>query len=130
MSLHYEFALACFLVPNTPEQVLNTLRYMTRSEEYEFDNPPEHRLFKGDDWRTLLQLPLPEGLYPGNLHSTFRQVYVHAVGGYRYTLGFRTWVHEDGFNESWWLFLPWLAHTAKRSAMWDTSASCTLCNQP
>jgi hypothetical protein len=46
---YYDFFLACDLFPDVSAQVLATLRYMTRAEDYEFHDPPEHPLFQYRD---------------------------------------------------------------------------------
>ena len=49
MSDHYDFRLACDLRADVPQQVLDTLRYMTREVEYDFNNPPDHIIFEAAD---------------------------------------------------------------------------------
>jgi hypothetical protein len=63
MSVHYEFATACDLKPDTPQQIIDTLAYMARTHDYEFHNPPAHPLFQSvhvngetvESWRIMLQ---------------------------------------------------------------------------
>jgi hypothetical protein len=55
VSLHFEIAVACDLRPDTSPQVVDTLRYMLRVEEYPFDDPPDHPWFEGAGWRSFLR---------------------------------------------------------------------------
>src|SRR5262245_17099578 len=107
MSYHYDFALACDLKADTPQQVIDTLAYMARKADYPYNNPPAHSFFdEGWHWRYMLQM-LPEETYsPGNVGSCFRRAY-RAEGVYRYTLGFRCWMLDDTFY--WASFTDWLA---------------------
>jgi hypothetical protein len=113
MSLHFEFTLTLDLKPETPQQVIDTLAYMTRSEEYEFSDPPSHPWFESDDeWRETLQAD-PEATHlPGNQWTVFRQAYrytQHGVDQYRWTLSFRREMLDDEFYEDWWQLADWLA---------------------
>lgn len=67
MSFHFEFALACDLKPDTPRHVLDTLQYMTRSDEYEYpyEKAPDHLFFEGHDWTDMLQHHGTEPRFPG-----------------------------------------------------------------
>ncbi len=115
MSLHFDLAIACDLKPDTPQQVINTLQYMTRTEDYDFHDPPAHEFFTrpGPDWRLILQIPhgtMPYG-FPGVAGSSFRRVYHHTQFGvdvYRHTLSFRREMLDDSFYD-WWPFAEWLA---------------------
>lgn len=64
MSDHYDYAIHCEFSHLLPQPVIDTLRYMTRTEDYPFDAPLDHPFFAAQDfgdagvyepWRTLLQ---------------------------------------------------------------------------
>ena len=112
MSLHFDFAIACDLKPDTPQQVIKTLAYMTRTEDYPFDSPPDHPFFEGDEWRETLRTE-PDGTYcPGDLGRSFRRAYRYdrlGVHHYRYTLSFRCYMKDDEFYDMAWPLIDWLA---------------------
>lgn len=112
MSLHFDFALACYLKPDTPQEVLDTLQYMTRSEDYEFGDPPDHPFFKGEYWSNMLQIRTGTAHFPGEFGSIFRRTYRYTQADadvYRYTLSFRCHMLEEEFHEKWWAFAQWIA---------------------
>jgi hypothetical protein len=39
MSICYEFALECQIKRDVSQKVIDTLKYMTRSQKYDFDTP-------------------------------------------------------------------------------------------
>lgn len=43
----YEFAIMCDLKPDVSQEVIDTLRYMTRSDDSDFETSLEHPLFIG-----------------------------------------------------------------------------------
>jgi hypothetical protein len=51
----YDLLVNCDLKADIPQQVLETLQYMVRVEDYDFDDPPQARVFEGHDWRELLR---------------------------------------------------------------------------
>jgi hypothetical protein len=117
MSIHYDFALACDLKPDTPQQVLDTLAYMTRSADYPFHDPPAHPLFGAqdidgeavEDWRIMLHER--ESRFPGEAGSRLRPAYrytQHGVDQYRYTFSFRQEVLDDAIGE-YIALAQWLA---------------------
>jgi len=114
LSAHFDLAIALDLKPDTPQQVLDTLRYLMRTEDYDFDNPPDHEFFtRWDDqhWRNWMPLAENSTYSPGEAGSSLRRVYRYTQHGqdvYRYTFSFRCWMLDDGFYE-WWPFAKWLA---------------------
>ncbi len=112
MSLHFDFALACYIKPDTPQQVLDTLQYMTRTEDYNFDQPPRHPFFQDEYWRNMLKALMDSTCFPGQFGGTFRRVHRYTqanVEAYRYMLSFRCYMLEDEFHENWWPFAQWIA---------------------
>jgi hypothetical protein len=111
MSLYFDGAIFCDLKSDVPQQVIDTLQYMARVEDYTFDSPPDHDFFKVDGWRDWLRTKV--ACAPGFVGCEFRKVYRYTqqnVDYYRYTLSFRRCMHDDvAFYVLWWLFLPWLA---------------------
>jgi hypothetical protein len=109
MSLHFEVAIACDLRPDTSPQVLDTLRYMLREEEYAFDNPPAHRFFEGSGWRSFLGIPdwVP---FAGEIGGSLRLAVRHGPdgSGYRHTLSIRSFMLDDQLYDGF-EFLEWLA---------------------
>ncbi len=82
MSDHYDFRLACDVRADTPQQVIATLRYMTRADDYDFNGPPSHPFFASvelydgeayDTWRHILQCG--EGYTPGVFGSSLHEAY-------------------------------------------------------
>lgn len=121
MSICYEFGFDCQIKQDVSQEILETLNYMTRSQEYDFD-PPEidHPMFKeGSDWkwtfevdgqkRTVIRYEWRTFLcnYPregeqyllGKFGSTFEN----------YRLCCRRLSRDDEFDNVWWLLLPWIA---------------------
>lgn len=111
MSLHFELFLAMDLKPDTPQNILNILEYMTHSEDTEFKaSLPSDFLNEVDDWLYILRKE--EARIPGELGSVFRRAYRYTQSGqdvYRYTLGFRVFLLDDYFYEVYESFLKWLA---------------------
>ena len=121
MSICYEFALACKIKSNVSQEIVDTLNYMTRSQEYDFDPPKLDRaLFRESsawkqtveslgrrftviryEWRTILTNYPHEGerYLPGQFGSTFQDRQLKC----------RRLSREGEFNNVWWLLLPWLA---------------------
>jgi hypothetical protein len=120
MSICYEFALDCKLKRDVSQEVIDTLAYMTRSQEYDFEPKLDGTLFKETsawkrtvemfghqvtvieyNWETILTNYPREGeqYLPGEFTSTFQNN----------QLSCRRLVRDDVFNNIWWLLLPWLA---------------------
>ena len=113
MSLYFDGMIFCDLKPEIPEQVINTLQYMTRSHDYSFDNPPEHEFFEVDAWRSWLQIQpnhtCGAGMVFSNFHKTKRYGPNNTKVDY-YTLSFRRCMHDDvEYYILWWAFLYWIA---------------------
>ena len=113
MSLYFDGALFCDLKSDVPQQVIDTLQYMTRSEDYSFDSPPDHEFFKDKDWRRFLEIQPNYSCAPGLVYSEFRKAHRYEQDNvlvYYYTFSFRRCMHDDvEFNISLWSFLNWLA---------------------
>ncbi|MCC7448657.1 MAG: hypothetical protein IT324_14650 [Anaerolineae bacterium] len=113
MSLYFEGMLFCDLKPDIPQQVIDTLHYMTRIEDSTFDSSPSHNFFNNPDWRDFLQVQSDYGFVAGYVGSQFRYAYrytLHSEDVFRYTLSFRRPLHDDvEFFEQWWDFISWLA---------------------
>jgi hypothetical protein len=110
MSLHFDLTIALDLKPDTPERVIDTLAYMTRVEDYTFDNPPQHEFFEDNYWRKMLRAAPEDTYVPGRLYHSFHKAYRFHQGGeshYRYTLGFRCYLLDDVFYEACWRLLEW-----------------------
>lgn len=56
MSEHTAFVMSCELKKNTPQQVIDTLRYMSNlyNDYEEFDNYPSHPFFETEEWEHIL----------------------------------------------------------------------------
>ncbi|MCQ3932745.1 MAG: hypothetical protein DPW16_20035 [Chloroflexi bacterium] len=114
MSQTFDLALACDLKPDTPQQVLDTLHYMIRKENYEFHNPPNHPFFAEPSyWKSWFTYSI--NLFPGEYGAVLRnaEVYYGLPSGEfpmtRITFSVRVGVHDDVFYEAIDLFLDWLA---------------------
>ena len=120
MSERYDFLLMCNLRDDIPAQVIDTLKYMTRSEDYEFNNPPDYSFFKGESWRNILRIPLkyPKnmGTFTGDANTIFRRdvKYVHmGITHYFWTLYIRRIMHGDAMMD-YLCFAHWLAQYSQR----------------
>lgn len=116
MSDHYDYVFTCAFSPTAPVQVLDTLAYMTRTQDYRFDNPPDHPFFVSEDvgdvqpyerWRQALR---PGELATAGYLATFTQCGTAAsrFAQGHYVLSFRIAVHDDeaGHYDG---FIEWLA---------------------
>ena len=113
MSLYFDGAIFCDLRIDAPQQVIDTLHYMTRTEDYVFDSPPQHEFFNSEGWQSFLQIHPNYSCAPGLVYSEFRKAYRYTqnkVDVSYYTLSFRRCMHDDvEFYILWWAFLDWLA---------------------
>ena len=114
MSMYFDGAIACDLKPDTPQQVLDVLQYMTRKEDYAFDSVPSHSFFTtNEEWRDFLQIDQEWTCAPGLVGSDFRKTFRYTKNSedvYRWTLSFRRTMHDDyEFPDFWWEFLFWIA---------------------
>ncbi|MBE9100292.1 hypothetical protein [Vacuolonema iberomarrocanum] len=125
MSTCYEFAFECQIKCDAPQEVIDTLKYMTRLQEYDFDPPKlHHALFKETsawkhtvellgrrvtaiqyEWRTILTAHSREGeqYLPGEFYSTFKNN----------QLSCRRLSRDDEFDNVWWLLFPWIASVSE-----------------
>lgn len=121
MSICYEFALECQIKRDVSQKVIDTLKYMTRSQEYDFDAPElGYPLFEEDthwketwnirgrivtvikyEWRTIITNQPREGeqYLSGEFGSAF--------DGNK--LNFRRLSRDDEFCNVCWFLFPWLA---------------------
>jgi hypothetical protein len=75
MSMHFDVAVAFDLKPSTPQQVLNTISYLVRTQDYALSSPPDDPFFELDGWQNVFQSK-PDATYcPGDLYKTFRSAY-------------------------------------------------------
>jgi hypothetical protein len=122
MGQTFEVSLSCNLPADTPQQVLDTLRYMMRTEDYEFGSPPAYPFFRisihgGDgEWREMLRGHSiePTPYIPGCFGCRLSQTYA-AFGNSELRTGmvdnafsFRVW-HVDYMLDVYKMFLQWLA---------------------
>ncbi len=113
MSTCYEFALSCDLKADVSQEVIDTLKYMTRSSEYVFETTIEHPLFTisedgsyGEDldyladWKVIIENAPTGGqeLLPGIFSSVFQDR----------KLGVRNFIGDDLFYNAFPLLLDWL----------------------
>jgi hypothetical protein len=70
MGMYTELVCAFELKENTPNQIINTLEYMTGQLD-EIENIPSHELFKCERWRFMLQSD--SYYFDGDTHSTIRK---------------------------------------------------------
>jgi len=124
MSDYYDWVITCEFEHTLPRQVVETLRYMTGTEDYAFDDPPDHPLFTGADlgseddaeagtdaaWRHLLIVPPDEETGYVARFFRFRSPRVEWASGYGPPdiLNFRLDVHEDEVGE-YGRLMDWLA---------------------
>ncbi len=118
MSDHYDFRLACDLRADTPHQVIATLKYMTRTDDYAFNDPPDHPFFESfelpdgevyDTWRDIFQCR--EGYTPGVFGSSLHEAYRGERYGQRIvvpTLDVHCYVLDDELGDYLQL-CEWLA---------------------
>lgn len=106
MGEHVAFIMKCELKRDTPEQVIDTLKYMTTPTalNQEYPNHPEHPFFEEDRWENTLWFGGGEIWDP---KSTFTL----NEGGPVYTLNVRTSIKWG--DEQIRLFLHWLVPYSK-----------------
>jgi hypothetical protein len=114
MSTCYEFAFTCDLRHDVSNEVVDTLRYMTRLEEEKsnFQTNLKHPLFTTSqdvnfedvdylaEWKVIISNDPDEGeqLLPGAFGSSFRGC----------KLSVRKFVGDDQFNNTFYLLMDWL----------------------
>lgn len=115
MTINFELMLACDLRPVTPDQVIDTLKYLCRKEDYKFESLPNHPFFESDDevleaqrWRYIFD----RGSYLGDFGGvSFTELYHHKSRRESfYTLTIRC-VEQTllDFIQLHFKFLEWLA---------------------
>jgi hypothetical protein len=120
MSLYFEGFFTCSLKPDTPDDVIQVLHYMTRSQEAVFDGRvPDHRFFSTDHWRQFLH-DIPDYGFISGLKGVVLQKETQFVDRAYvdvYALSFRRGMHDDvEFYVLWWDFLFWIAPYSVRDS--------------
>lgn len=105
MGTAFEVALICDLKPNLSPQIVNTLNYLTRSQDYDFQVAIEHPFFEnefGEEWRNIIA---NNHLRTGEEDSaqTCRSLLD------RNQLCFRVLLDDDTYCNVGFFFLDWLA---------------------
>jgi hypothetical protein len=122
MGQDFEVSLSCNLSADTPQHVLDTLRYMMRTEEYEFDSPPAHPFFRisihgfDGEWRKILRGPSiePTPYLPGCFGCRLGRTYPSYSGPdlrdelVAHALSLRV-CNDDYMLDVYKSFLQWLA---------------------
>lgn len=114
MTVHVELMLTCDLNYDVPEEVVETLKYLTRKEDYEFQTAPSHPFFDETlgGWRYIFQSseyhkPSDMNYFPGvgvilfqhtSWDENLYKLTIHCEIGT---------IHE--FVELYFPFLQWLA---------------------
>lgn len=118
MTVNVELMLACDLKADVPQQVIETLRYLTRKEDYEFNNPPDHPFFApastyiGHEWwRNIFQPQEPPEFGP--ILGYFPGVWIKEFYRNEYNRTSHLTVRiETGYSavvDTYYPFLDWLA---------------------
>lgn len=104
MGCCYEFAFACNLEPDLSQEVIDTLTYMTRSEDYEFKTKLEDNLFKVphpyETWDTIIS----------NIPNCGEE-YLSGLCGSIFTnskLNVRKYIGDDEFHNGFYHLMEWL----------------------
>ncbi len=108
-------SIACDLIENIPQNVVDILKHLVTPENAEVNNLPDHRFFEDEFWDTLLsdaRLPW----FPGEGGAVLRRVsrYFRPANQGReevffYTFSFRCEGNDDGITD-FIEFLDWIAH--------------------
>jgi hypothetical protein len=98
----YEFAFACNLKPNLSQEVIGTLKYMTRSEDYEFQAQLKNDLFlaRYEEWKTIISNT-----------PTYGEEFLSGLCGSIFLdskLNVRKYVGDDEFYNGFGLLMDWL----------------------
>lgn len=113
MSLYFDGFFACKLKPDTPQQVIAALQYMTRRSDHTFTDLPDHRFFGIEGWEDFLQIAASDfrcspGLTGSELHKVVETTGLGTSVEY-YTISFRRTMHDDvEFYLLWNEFLEWI----------------------
>jgi hypothetical protein len=110
MGTGYEAAIICKLSPDLSDEVFNTLRYLTRDEDYEFEPSIDHEFFEFDEdiqdsWRYSISNRHPPDLQRQESYIT------QACRSFlsRDTICFRDTMSDDEFSNSFIYLSEWLA---------------------
>lgn len=105
MGTAYEVALVCNLKPTLSPQIMETLNYLTRSQDYDFPKAISHLFFDvdfGDEWRIIIANNYPRG------GEDFSPQACRSVLSNN-QLCFRVLLDDDTFYNVGWFLLDWLA---------------------
>ncbi|MBD2088759.1 hypothetical protein H6F67_02635 [Microcoleus sp. FACHB-1515] len=105
MGTAFEVALIYDLKPNLSPQIVDTLNYLTRSQDYDFDAAIEHPFFEiefGEEWRNIIA-----NHHPRTGEEDSAQTHRSSLD--RNQLCFRVLLDDDTFFNIGFAFLDWLA---------------------
>lgn len=114
MTVNVELMLACNIKATVSEQVEETLKYLTRKEDFEFNAPPLHPFFDSSknlvqyqDWRYIFQQS--EDLAPcGPILGYFPGIWICEFYEGRLTIRIDAGSYSE-FVDTYIPFLNWLA---------------------
>lgn len=107
MGQHTAFIMKCELKADTPQQVIDTLKFMTSpNDEEEFDNFPDHPLFETEEWEYMLDIAGGALWDPNSTLKYFKR-------SNSYTLKVRTSVKDHEYQIQ--KFLHWIAPYSRTS---------------
>ena len=121
MSVCYIFAVTYKLNQNISQELIDTLKYMTRSQEYDFV-PPKHPLFEDDydktiiwDDGTVIRLrPSWRGLIANEHRGGEEDFWGEFFSGFQdLILTFRRLVRDDDLFNVWYVLGPLLASVSE-----------------
>lgn len=107
MGTAFEMALLLNLQPELPTEDIETLTYMTRSEDYDFQPSLDDAFFTkceesfNNEWRIIIA-----NNYPRCGEEFFSQKYRSVF--FNNQLCFRILIDDDTFHNVWWAFSDWL----------------------
>lgn len=113
MSYWYDFGVACDLQTDTPQEIIDVLKYLVGLESKEYTSPTKNSLpFDLESYRRNFVEYQPANQFPGIFGASLRQTwrnFLEGNSGNRNTFSFRCEMHEDQFGEESWTFITWLA---------------------
>ena len=120
MGTAFEIALICDLKPGLPQEVIDTLAYMTRDEDYDFNTTLKEDIFGFDE---EYEVPLDGWRHIINNISAQETIERNGFAGDRISLFtgdmlcFRQLAGDDCFCNDFYSFMVWLARLATRYRM-------------
>lgn len=110
---HTSFIMRCELKASTPDQVIETLKYMVNPDEIAFANHPDHPFFETEEWEYVLWTA------GGALWDPDSKLDYDEAKGI-YNLNVRTSV-KDSEGQQVESFLYWIApYSATEGFVWDS----------